>query len=429
MNREGLRTVGIKRILAVMLSLTLLVLAGCSGAKDSTTATPAAAKPEDKQQATKKEPIVLAGIVSLSGLNASLGTQDKTAMEVAAEQINASGGVMGHPIELIFFDEYSDPAETLKKVDEAKAFAVIGFDSSGNALKYYPQIMKQKRLLMISGAGSPDLTAAVTKDPVANKYLFRNGNHARDWARTAAVYLRDIAKAKTYLYLSQDNAFGKSLEPILADLVKEDGITPVGSAYFARGDSNFDKAFSLINEKKPDVIVSYIGPSGFAFAKAYHEKQIAIPLFDIAAGSYELEAQVKTELGPQADYISLTLFAADVPITSKTKPFFSAYKAKLNATPGGLFDVRAGDAVSIIAEAITQAGAVDTDKVISVLERKSFTGVAGIYEFDSSHQAKWGPSYLSSLIGQWQNGKLEIVWPAQNKTSDYQLAPWWKMSK
>lgn len=419
------------RMIALLMVLALTVLAGCSGGTStgSTTAADDTAKRPETAKATldSKEPIVLGGIVSLSGAVATLGKQDQIAMEVAAEQVNAAGGVLGRPLKLVFYDEFAEPAAILAQAEKDKVFAFVGFDNSSTALKFYPEIMKQKQILMISGAGSPALTDAVAKDPATNKYMFRNGNHARDWARTAAVYLRDIQKAKTYFYLAQDNPFGKSLEGIMAEQAKQDGITMVGSHYFERGSTNFDAALKAIADAKPDVIVGYLGPSGFAFAKVYNEKKLTLPLFDIAANSFELEDQVKTDLGDKANFLSLTLFAADVPITSKTKPFYKAYKEKSGGmVPGGLFDVRAGDAVAILAEAITQTGSLDSDKVVATLEKKTFNGAAGIYEFDSSHQAKWGPSHLSGLIGQWQNGKLEVIWPAQNQTGSYKAAPWWQ---
>ncbi|MDB4897022.1 MAG: amino acid/amide transporter substrate-binding protein family [Firmicutes bacterium] len=415
-----------KRIGALVLSIALLGIAGCGGAA-SKSGDKVAQRPDQTPGATgTKEPITIAAVVSLTGAVADLGRQDQVAVQVVADQINAAGGIMGRPLKVVFYDEAAEPAEILDKATKDGVVAFAGWDNSATALKIYPEIMKQKKVMMISGAGSPALTDAVAKDPTANKYLFRNGNHARDWARSASLYMRDIQKAKTYVYVAQDNPFGKSLEGVIAELAKTDGITPVGSLYFERGSSNFDAVLKLINEKKPDVIIGYMGPSGLAFAKTYTDQKIAVPMLDIAASGLELEDKVKAEVGNKADFIAVTLFADNVPITSKTKPFYTAYQAKAGSKPGGLFDVRAGDAISILAEAITQAGSVDADKVVPVLERKTFTGAAGIYEFDSSHQAKWGPSRLSGLLAQWQDGQLKVIWPAETKSADYKPAPWWK---
>lgn len=422
----------VQRSLAVLLALTLLIVAGCGGGgskknEKSTVTETSASKETAKQDTKSSEPIVIGAVVSLSGAVADLGKQDKWAIDVAVKQVNDAGGVLGRPLKVVYYDEFKEPAEVLAQGEQDGVWAWVGFDNSGNALKYFPEIMKKKQILMVSGAGSPAITDAVAKDPVMNKYLFRNGNHALDWARTANVYLRDIQKAKSYFYLAQDNPFGKALEGILATVAKEDGITSVGSHFFERGSADFTEAMAKINQAKPDVIVGYVGPSATAWGKLYHDQQIAIPFFDIAASSFELENKVKAELGEKANHLSLTLFAWDVPITSKTQPFYAAYKQVSGGEPpGGLFDVRAGDAVSILAEAIDRAGALDADKVVEVLETSSFSMVAGIYEFDSSHQAKWGPRHLSGLIGQWQNGKLEIIWPSQNQTAQYAPAPWWQ---
>lgn len=415
-----------RRIFSLLMVLTLVILAGCGAVKQSDEAVQTSGSPGPQSAAVgSKEPVVIGAIIGLSGRLEHLGKADRAAMEIVADQINSSGGALGHPVKLVFYDELAESADVLKQAERDNVFAYVGFESSDNALKFYPEIMKQKKILMVTGAGSPALTDAVAKDPVTNKYLFRNGAHARDWARTAAVFMRDIQKAKTYFYLSQEAPFGHSLETVLADLVKNDGITSVGSHYFPREATEFTEVLKMIEAAKPDVIISYIGVSGPAFATLYNDQKFSVPLFDIAANSFELEEKVKENLGNKADHIALTLFAADVPITSKTKAFYAAYRSKMGANPGGLFDIRAGDSISILAEAIAQAGGPDTYKVIDVLERRSFTGVAGIYEFDSSHQAMWGPSHLSGLIGQWQKGNLEVVWPNQAKTASYSPAPWW----
>jgi branched-chain amino acid transport system substrate-binding protein len=104
-----------------------------------------------------------------------------------------------------------------------------------------------------------------------------------------------------------------------------------------------------------------------------------------------------------------------VAVTSKTKPFAQAFKAKFGTAPA-YTGYTAYDEVYIIAEAIQRAGSTDPDKLVSELEKTNFEGTIGRIQFydrndEFTHGIKSGPGAVTGLVFQWQNGKQIAVWP------------------
>ena len=92
-----------------------------------------------------------------------------------------------------------------------------------------------------------------------------------------------------------------------------------------------------------------------------------------------------------------------------------------------------------LAPAIEQAGTLDADKLIPIMETRMYLSPAGTVAYIKDaegrhlHDLKWGPGYLTSLGVQWQDGELKGIWPPADGSweevqysgiVDYQLPPW-----
>jgi len=120
-------------------------------------------------------------------------------------------------------------------------------------------------------------------------------------------------------------------------------------------------------------------------------------------------------------------------VTSKSKPFAQAFKAKFG-TPPAYTGYTAYDEVYIIAEAIQRAGSTDPDKMVAEMEKTKFEGTIGNIEFygkddEFTHGIKSGPGYVSGLVFQWQNGKQVVVWPTKIADGKLQYPKFVKLSQ
>ena len=112
---------------------------------------------------------------------------------------------------------------------------------------------------------------------------------------------------------------------------------------------------------------------------------------------------------------SLAVATPDVAVTSKTKPFAAAFKAKFG-TPPAYTGYTAYDEVYIIADAIQRAGSTDPDKMVAEMEKTNYEGTIGTVKFYGrtvklSQGLGYGPDAVNGLVFQWQIGKQVTVWP------------------
>jgi branched-chain amino acid transport system substrate-binding protein len=353
-------------------------------------------------------------IIPLSGPAAVIGHRMSCGFKLAAEQLNAKGGVLGKQIKLIEWDDMTEPERGVtgakKLINTDKVWGLIGIFRSGVALAVAEVAAAEKTIYMDTNAASPDITALVKKDYNKYKYIFRNASMATNFQQTAVPFLTDITKAKNYFFIAENSKFSHDLFKATKETYDGLGIKCIGEAYVDQAASEFTGELSRIRYSKPDVVIASISTvAGIAFQKQYYDANMRIPHINLP--SVVCAKEVLNELGNQGNYFTFVPFCWDVPITDKTVPFYEIFIKKFGYFPEGYSDVRGYDGLMILADGIKRAGTLEVEKVIKELEKTDFKGVAGRYVFDETHQSKWGEGYLRNVIVQWINGKAYVIWP------------------
>lgn len=139
-------------------------------------------------------PILIGLIIPLTGGSSDMGNSARIGAQVAVDEINEFGGMLGRRIELVVRDDKASPDEGLKHAQELvtqlKVVATIGFCNTGVAAKALDTFQKNKSVLIVTCATGSALTA---KFPPAESYIFRNS--ARDELQTAAL-AEELAKRR-----------------------------------------------------------------------------------------------------------------------------------------------------------------------------------------------------------------------------------------
>ena len=107
-------------LLLIMLLVLSLLIAGCGGNGENT--------------APGKEAYKLGAVVDISGNSSSLGVPERDTLLMLVEQLNAKGGIDGHPVELTILDNKSDETEAVlavKKLIEKEVLVVLGAALAG----------------------------------------------------------------------------------------------------------------------------------------------------------------------------------------------------------------------------------------------------------------------------------------------------------
>jgi branched-chain amino acid transport system substrate-binding protein len=383
------------------------------------------------------EPIkigVIAEVQSIAGAATPGGAQ------IAADEINAKGGILGRKIEIVTYDNHSSSADSVRAfqraANEDKVSAVIASYISEVVLALEPWAARLKIPLITPGAASNEITKAIHNDYEKNKYTFHgyltSAAQAQLVCDAAKDLLVDNLKFKSVAIMSEDAAWTKPLDVGYEACLPKAGLKVVEHVRFSPDTTDFTPIFNNIENKKPDVIVTGISHVGVQPTVQWKNQQVPIPMFGISAQALSPTFWNDTN-GAAEGVPSLAVATPDVAVTSKTKPFAAAFKAKFG-TPPAYTGYTAYDDVYIIAEAIKRAGSTDPDKMVAEMEKTNFEGTIGHIAFygkddEFTHGVKSGPGFISGLVFQWQNGKQVTVWPKAIAEGELKFPDFVKLSQ
>ncbi len=320
------------------------------------------------QQKPKEEaPIKIGVLLPLSGPSAEGGERMKNAFEMAKDDINANGGILGRPVELVYYDTGGNAEKGVtgakKLIEEDKVFALVGLYTSGVALAVAEVAADYEIPLMVTVAASPSIPKLVRDDPERYKYLFRTGADVTHFTLNTAPFVLEIVEAETYYYVGEEAIWSKALDKVFENYLKEKGVTKVGASFVPRGTQEFSSIITDIKAKDPDVVISStVSSEGVPFAKQYYDAKIPVP-FIATAGVLTFEDVIKN-MGEKGNYVCFMSWCWDVAFTSKTKKFYAEYRKRFGVSPTGYEDVRSYDGLTIFAEAVNMAGALPPEKPV-----------------------------------------------------------------
>ena len=204
------------------------------------------------------QPVKIANLVELSGTGATAGTMFKSGIELAAKDINASGGILGRKIEYQTMDTQTTPgvakALAIKAIDD-DVFAVFGPVFTGSVVVSAVETRRAEIPNFTAAAG-----AAVTAQ--GNPYMFRTGFSQAMSMPKVARYIAQGLKAKTVAVIYVNNDFGKpgrdavtkALEPygvkIVADISTDPGQVDMSGPVIRARQADADAIFVYLNEEE-----------------------------------------------------------------------------------------------------------------------------------------------------------------------------------
>jgi len=359
---------------------------------------------------------VIAEVQSIAGAATPGGAQ------IAADEINAKGGILGRKVEIVTYDNKSSSADSVRAfqraVSEDKVSAVIASYISEVVLALEPWAARLKMPLITPGAASNEITKAIHNDYDKNKYTFHgyltSAAQAQLVCDATKELLVDDLKFKSVAIMSEDAAWTKPLDAGYEACLPKAGLKVVEHIRFSPDTTDFTPIFNNIESKKPDVMVTGISHVGVQPTVQWKNQQVPIPMFGISAQAFSPTFWKDTN-GAADGIPSLAVATSAVAVTPKTKPFAAAFKAKYGIDPA-YTGYTAYDEVYIITDAIQRAGGTDPDKMVAEMEKTNFEGTIGRIQFygkddEFTHGIKSGPGYVTGLVFQWQNEKQVTVWP------------------
>ena len=351
------------------------------------------------------------------------GSSIPQAAEIAADEINAKGGVDGRKIEIVSYDNHSSSAESVRAfqraVNEDHVNAVIGSYISEVVLALEPWAARLKTVFITPGAASDVITQNIAKDYEHNKYTFHgyltSGALAGLTCDAAKDMLVDGLKMKTAVIMSEDAAWTGPLDAGYEACLPKIGLKVLDHIRFSPDTTDFTPIFNKIEASKPDVIITGISHVGTQPTVQWKSQQVPIPMFGISSQATNSTFWKDTN-GATEGVIYQGVSGPGVAVTPKTLPFVDAFGKKYGNMPS-YAGYTAYDDVYIIADAIKRAGSSDSDKLVDAMEKTDYVGTIGRVEFlpkgdPHVHGLKTGPGFITGLMLQWQDGKQVNMWPA-----------------
>src|ERR1700760_1486217 len=372
-------------------------------------------------QALAADPIKIGVIAEAQAI---AGASIPQAAQMAADEINAKGGVDGRKIEIITYDNHSSSADSVRAfqraVNEDKVNIVIASYISEVVLALEPWASRLKTPFITPGAASNEISKSVHADYEKNKYTFHgyltSAALAQSVCDAAKELLVDQKHMKTAVIMSEDAAWTKPLDVGYEECLPKIGLKVLDHIRFSPDTTDFTPIFNKIEGSKPDVIITGISHVGVQPTVQWKNQQVPIPMFGISAQSLSPSFWGDTN-GSAEGIPSLAVATSTTAVTPKTKPFAAAFKAKFGVDPA-YTGYTAYDEVYIITDAIKRAGSTDPDKMVAELEKTDYVGTIGRVQFygksdQFTHGLKYGPDNVAGMIFQWQDGKQVTVWPAK----------------
>ena len=351
------------------------------------------------------------------------GASIPQAAQIAAEEINAAGGVNGRKIELVAYDDHSSSAEAVRAfqraVNDDKVVAVIASYTSEVVLALEPWAARLKTLMITPGAASDAITANIAKDYDANKYTFHgyltSSSIARLVCDSAKDILVDTYKLKTAVVMSEDAAWTKPLDAAYLKCLPEIGLKVLDEIRFSPDTTDFTPIFNKIEGAKPDVIITGISHVGVQPTVQWKSQQVPIAMFGVSSQATNSTFWKDTN-GSTEGVLYQAVSGPGVAVTEKTLPFVDAFVKKFGNNPS-YAGYTAYDEVYMIADAIKRAGSTDGEKLVEAMEATDFVGTIGRVNFlpkgdPKVHGLKIGKGFITGLFLQWQDGKQVNMWPA-----------------
>jgi len=351
------------------------------------------------------------------------GSSIPSAAQIAADEINARGGVDGRKIEIVSYDNHSSSAESVRAfqraVNEDHVNAVIASYISEVVLALEPWAARLKTVMITPGAASDVITANIAKDYERNKYTFHgyltSGALSRLVCDAAKDMLVDGLKMKTAVIMSEDAAWTTPLDAGYVECLPKIGLKVLDHIRFSPDTTDFTPIFNKIEGEKPDVIITGISHVGTQPTVQWKSQQVPIPMFGISSQATNSTFWKDTN-GATDGVLYQGVSGPDVAVTPKTLPFVESFVKKYGNAPS-YCGYTAYDDVYIIADAIHRAGSTDSDKLVAALEKTDYVGTIGRVEFlpegdPHVHGLKTGAGFITGLFLQWQNGVQVNLWPA-----------------
>ena len=344
--------------------------------------------------------VKIGAVTCLTGALSTFGVSSLQGLRLAVDQMNASGGVLNEPIDLVVEDNGSKAGESAtivrKFISQDKVVAILGDLTSSATMEAAP---------LAQAAKIPMLTPSATNIAITKigDYIFRSCFIDPFTGRIMAKFALDELHAKRAIVMTdvkQDYSVG------LTDAIRQyfagSRSGTLSEISYSSGDTNFRTQLTEVRMARPDVVFlpGYYTEAALILRQA---RQLGINCPFVGGEGWDSPALVQVA-GKSADgnYYTNHFSAADP--DPKVQKFVQEYRTRYGAAPDALAALWY-DGARLLAQAVQRAGSTDSAKLRDALATtRDFDGVTGRISIDQNRNAA-----KPGVILRIDNGAPEMV--------------------
>lgn len=362
-----------KKVLSMFMAVSmLLALAACGGAASSTPAASGAAS---------GDAIIIGGLAPLTGNVAQYGIAANNGAMLAAQEINAAGGILGRPLEYISYDDQGDPTAATtaydRLVNEDNIVALVGAVTTGPTLAVAQKAV-QDGIPMITPTGTgaaitevgPNIFRACFTDPYQGELMANYANEKLGAKKVAVLY-------------DTGDDYSKGVAEAFEAAAKGLGMEVTTKEGYQSGATDFKAQLSKIKEGNPDAIMApcYYGDAAMILTQA-RDLDITAKFLGPDGWDGLLNQVDESNYAVLNGAFYCTQYALRDP-SEALAAVMAAYEAKYNETEYlNMFAILGYEATKLMAAAIEKAGTTDSAAVVEAMTNLSYEGVSGTIDFN-----------------------------------------------
>ncbi len=346
-------------------------------------------------------------ITALTGQTAAFGQAHKNGYTIALNELNAKGGVLGKPIELVYYDDQSRADQAVqgvsKLVDQDHVPLILGSYSSENTRAIVPAVtQKQVPLLMPTATADNVLESG-------SPWVFRVCEGSGAYARSTMDFLKNNGDPKTIAIVYENTNFGQSNAQAMREKAKNSGLTVVDEEAYQNSSPDYKALLQRVKAKNPEVIyfASYLLDASTLMRQS---AEVGLnPKYFTSAGTGFAAAEFPSQDKGAGKFAEYTFSVSQWLPTAKwkgSKEFDEAF-FKLTGAHPAYHAMEAYATLLVAVAAIEKAGRPDATAI-----RDAIRGIEipetpfGPVKFDAR-----GQNAHPVLITQVQGGQYKVVWP------------------
>ena len=349
------------------------------------------------------EPIKIGVLTPLTGTYAPIGQQVRWGVELATKEVNAAGGIMGRPVELVFEDEEANPAVATQKAEKlfqvAKVDFLTGTVNSGSTLAVGQLAERNNRLISTTVSFSD----AITGDKCSPNVFRVNARAGQQSAALAEWLAKEKAKAAVY-YLGPDYEMGRSTVAAFKAASEARGMKTVGEVFAPLGNKDYSPFFGQMRAARPSVLYTSVAGNDTARLFTQLDEYGLRKNLLIVGASGTVTSQNMSAIGKVAEgYVTGVGYSPEID-SPENRKFLAAFRAMHGADP----DLYGADSYGVIyfyKAAVEKAKSTDTDKVRAAMRGLRWMTPQGEKEMRAGDHQAIQDMYAVKVDG----GKFRIV--------------------